>query len=72
LDGAFICRRLPTIDTDVTSYLINRGNYDLLNINLQGVTNFDNLEEEVYEEMEKIIRKKVLASQLPAEDLVLE
>jgi len=36
------------------------------------VTNFDNLEEEVYEEMEKIIRKKVLASQLPAEDLVLE
>jgi len=72
INDIIMLMKLPTIDTEVTSYLINRGNYDLLNINLSGVTNFDNLEEVVYEEMEKIIRKKVLASQLPSEDLVLE
>jgi len=57
---------------DVASYLLNKGNYELLDLNIRGVSNFDDITQEIYQEMNKLIHKKLLAAHLPPEGLTFE
>ena len=56
----------------MASYLLNKGNYGLLEMKIQGVSNFDDITQEIYREMNKIIHKKLLMAHLPAEGLTFE
>jgi len=64
--------KLPNLNLDVASYLLNKGNYGLLEMKIQGVSNFDDITQEIYREMNKIIHKKLLMAHLPAEGLTFD
>lgn len=57
------------MNLEISSYLLNTGNYGLLDMVIRGVQNFDNLEQEIYGEMERIINQKLSRATLPPEEL---
>ena len=61
--------RLPTVQPEITSYLMNQGNYNLVQINVRGQFNFDSINTDVYEIMNKTLQKKLCLSVLPEEGL---
>lgn len=66
------CHRLPPVNNEVSSYLLNKGNYDLTGMTVRGISTYDNLEAEVYQEMNKVIKKKISVAVIPQEDLLFE
>ena len=61
--------RLPQLALEIASYLLNKGEYSFMNLTIRGVSNFGQVEAEVYKEMETVIRKKLCRAILPPDEL---
>lgn len=60
------------MNNEISSYLLNKGNYDLTNMTVRGISTYDNLEAEIFEEMNKVIKKKLSVAIFPQEELLFE
>jgi hypothetical protein len=63
---------LPTLNPEVASFILNTGNYNLLDRNYLAHYDLDNTSAELLEIMDSIIRKKIMKIEPPTEKIQIK